>query len=302
MTAPRAAAVEPGYFHRLAIVATPEQNLSGWLREVLGARYWPTSMRQVQGLPFGSESHGRSDESGAHSEMLWLGRTPLCLLIAADSEGMLGHYVARYGTGLHSVAWTIYDMWGASVELERRGVRVTGIDLPGRHFFLHPADTAGLLIEVSDTEFTEDPRDGIERDEPEQPAAVVAGAELAWMTVTVADAAKSAAVLGDILTATPVAGLPAENSAAGDTSDLAIGDAVFRLVAPTDPSSKFAEGGLRLHSICLSVPDLAAARQSLVSYGIGVEAEDETYLWTRPADTLSLRIQWVQADRLPPRG
>jgi hypothetical protein len=298
------AVIEPGYFHRLAIVATPEQDLGGWLRRVLGAREWPTPMRQVQGLPFGSNSDEQPEqagESGAHSEMVWIGRNPFCLLIAADSEGMLGKYVARYGTGLHSVAWTIYDMWGATIELERRGVRVTGIDLPGRHFFLHPADTAGLLIEVSDTEFSDDPRDSAGEIEPaaDNPAPVVTGAELAWMTVVVADVDASARTLGEILTASTVEGLPTEHASAGPTHDLQIGDARFRLVAPTDSDSPFAAAGQRLHSFCVSVPDLDKAKQQLIGHGIAVEREDANFFWTRPADTLDLRIQWVQADRLP---
>lgn len=172
--ATRSPVVEPGYFHRLAIATTPEQQLADWLRAVVGAREWRTPMRQVHGLPFGAATPGTSAESGALAQILWLGRTPLCLLVATDPNGTLGRYVARHGTGLHSVAWTIHDVWGAQTELSRRGVRITGVDLAGRHFFLHPADTAGLLIELTDTEFTEDPRDGVQRPpDPDRFAPVV---------------------------------------------------------------------------------------------------------------------------------
>jgi hypothetical protein len=45
-------------------------------------------------------------------------------------------------------------------QLRRPGARISGVDIAGRHFFIHPDNTAGLLIELTDTEFADDPRDG----------------------------------------------------------------------------------------------------------------------------------------------
>jgi hypothetical protein len=293
VTAPDTAVTDVGHFHRIGIATDDSQDVAGWLRRTLGARDNTTGMRQVQGLPFGSTvgSGAGSSESGARSEILWLGSMPFCLLIATDPEGQLGRFVARRGTGLHSVAWTIDDIWTADATLRQRGARITGVDIAGRHFFIHPADTAGLLIELTDTEFVDDPRD--QASPPITGPAIVADAQVCWTTAVVADVDAAASVLGQILTADRVDDWPQE-SGSTRSLDLRIGDAVIRLVSASGPESRYAGLKPSIRSFCVGVPDLSVAERQLADAGITVQAREGEFMWTDPRHTCGLEIQWVQ--------
>jgi hypothetical protein len=292
--------VQPGYFHRLGIAARAEDGVAEWLTRLLGARPIRTGMRQVHGLPMPQSSDAGSMDSGARSEMLWLGNIPIAVFVSADPNGPLGRYVARYGTGLHSVAWTVEDLWGAETLLRRKDIRITGSDLPGRHFFMHPADTSGLLIEWSDTEFERDPRDGAELPQISDPLIEVRA--VAWMTVAVRDAIKSAEILQSIVDAERVAGLRAGDPAIETTVDLRIGDVLMRLVSARDSRSPFAasvaESGERMHSTCLVVDDLATTLTVLEHEGIPVVAREDARAWTDPTATLGLRFEWIDSSSL----
>jgi hypothetical protein len=277
-------AVETGYFHRLGFAAGPSDEFAAWFKRVLGARPLHTTMRQVHGLPMGSaDVSGASLESGARSEMLWLGRSPIGVFTATDTTGPLGHYVERYGSGLHSVAWTVLDLWKAETLLRRRNMRITGIDVPGRHFFLHPADTSGLLIELSDTEFVDDPRDGAAL--ADGPPAVVEVDELAWLTVAVPDPAAAAAGLCQLVTAVPVTGLP--RAPEDDVADVRVSDVTIRFLRSSDRKG--------LVSFCLAVADLPVACAALKNDGIAITELDGPLARTDRVDTLGLDIQWVDA-------
>jgi 4-hydroxyphenylpyruvate dioxygenase-like putative hemolysin len=299
--------IEPGYFHRLAIAAGADDRLGDWLRTTLGARSLTAGMRQVHGMPFGSDrpdaDPGSPGESGAFSEIVWLGRSPFVLLIAADAEGQLGRYVARYGTGLHSVAWTVEDLWGADAKLRHRGIRITGVDIGGRHFFLHPADTSGLLMELTDTEFEADPRDKGFPSEPAGGTVDVVG--IAWVTTVVSDARAAGERLAELVGATPVEGLPRPSGSSDVVVDMAVSDVVIRYVTPQDPASRFAgfaeKYQQRLHSMCLEVGDLSGALDRLRGAGIGVADETGATAWTDPAATKNLAIEWVGSGSLPAR-
>ena len=286
--------VEPGYFHRLGLAARPEDSLTQWCEQVLGAVRIDSGMRQVRGIPFagGSNEDGVSEESGAFTQMIWLGTLPICVFVATDTDGQLGSFVAKYGVGLHSVAWTVDDLWRSETLLRRSDIRITGVDLPGRHFFMHPADTAGLLIELTDTEFDNDPRDNPAALPTQESASVVQGASFAWLSMSVADPVKSAAVLSGILETTVVEGLPRD--AGQEVIDLQINDVVVRLAKRAE-----GEGGRdTLHSFCVAVPDLADTCKRLEAAGIAVVSQSEVLAWTNPVDTLGMKIQWVQASKL----
>ncbi|MFA7323001.1 MAG: hypothetical protein WC005_01455, partial [Candidatus Nanopelagicales bacterium] len=246
-----------------------------------------SGMRQVHGIPFGHGASGVSQESGASSQMLWLGKLPICIFAAIDDDGQLGSFVAKYGPGLHSVAWTVDDFWKTETLLRRADIRITGVDVPGRHFFMHPADTAGLLIELTDTEFTHDPREDETLLPPRPADSVVQGAELAWMTVAVADPSKSADVLTALLQSSVVEGLP--RAPGQDAIDLRIHDVVIRL-------SRRDAGDLArdtLDSFCLAVPDLADTCARLQAAGIRIDSQSDAMAWTTREDTLGMKIQWV---------
>ena len=288
------APVIPGHFHRLGFAARPAENYATWLCEVLGAVRIESGMRQVQGIPFGggSDAAGVSQESGAHSEIVWLGMTPICIFSVVDDVGPLTAFVAKYGSGLHSVAWTVQDIWKTEVLLRRNEIRITGVDLPGRHFFMHPADTAGLLIEVTDTEFTNDPRDNPKMVIPVREDSVVKGAQLGWLTRAVKDPAKSAQILSSVVEASEITGLP--RNPGEELIDLRVNDVIIRLLERDDADT----ARDTLHSWCISVPDLNETLVALRQAGIRVEAQSELLAVTHPEDTLGMRLQWVRASSL----
>jgi len=288
------APVQPGHFHRLGLAARPADNYATWLSEVLGAVRIESGMRQVQGIPFGGGSNaaGVSEESGARSEMIWLGHTPICIFAAVDDVGQLGSFVAKYGSGLHSVAWTVQDIWKTDILLRRNEIRITGVDLPGRHFFMHPADTAGLLIELTDTEFTHDPRDNPGMVMPVREDSVVKGVQLGWLTMSVANPVKAAEILSAVIETSEVVGLP--RNAGEELIDVRINDVVIRLLK-RDAADTSRD---TLHSWCISVPDLADTCVRLAAAGIRVQEQTELLAVTDQEDTLGMRLQWVQASAL----
>jgi hypothetical protein len=289
-------AIEPGYFHRLGIAARAGDGVGSWLIRTLGARPARAGMRQVNGLPMHQDGPDSAPlESGARAELLWLGHLPVAVLTTVSDEGPLARYVARYGTGLHSVAWTVRDLWRTETILRRKDIRITGTDLPGRHFFMHPADTSGLLVEWTDTEFEADARDGASLEPVPDPLVTVD--HVAWLTVVVRDAFKSANRLSSLMAAEPVPGLPAGDPAVESTIDLQIGDVVVRLVSPARPESRYAEplerNGQRLAAIGLAVADLDATVSRLSGQGIGVTHRDAHRAWSDPAATLGLSLEWT---------
>jgi hypothetical protein len=298
-----AALVIPRNFHRLAIAASADEGLGQWLREMLGARQMPSLGRDED--PTSGESrdvvNNILEESGASTEILWLGRSPVVLLVPSDETGMLGRYVDRYGTGLHSVAWSIEDLWTADAKLRRHGSRITGVDIEGRHFFLHPSDTAGLLLELTDTELPNDPRDTGLALPPS--IGLVDVTRIAWLTVVVDDAETAAEKLAEIVSCHAVNGLPRSDD--GDTIvDVAASDIVLRYITPGTPESRYADAvGLRrgsLHSMCLAVPDLPAALEQLTAGGVGITAQASGLAWTDPKTTGNLEIEWVSEHALAP--
>ena len=286
--------VIPGYFHRLGLAARPEDAFADWFERVLGTVRIDSGSRQVRGIPFtgGGNEEGISEESGASSEMIWLGNLPICIFAAVRDDGQLGSFVAKYGAGLHSVAWTVDDLWRTETLLRRNDIRITGVDLAGRHFFMHPADTAGLLIELTDTEFIHDPRDNPAA-LPQAPAtSVVQGANFAWLTLAVADPTKTAEVLTGIIDSTVVNGLPRD--AGQEVIDLQMNDVVIRVAKRAEGES----GRDTLHSFCIAVPDLADTCQRLEAAGISIASQSDVIAWTNSAHTLGMKIQWVQASAL----
>ena len=87
--------VRPGRFHRLAIAVGPGGSPRSWLVDLVGARPMLDPLFQPHGFAMGPAEV--SADSGAWSELLWLGGVPLCLLHATAPDGQLGRYVRRHG-------------------------------------------------------------------------------------------------------------------------------------------------------------------------------------------------------------
>jgi hypothetical protein len=290
-TAPAHDQVIPGHFHRLAIASRPEDGTGAWLRAILGAAPVTTPTRQVHGIPMSGSREGRTTDSGATGEVYWLGSIPVTVLNSTDEESALGRYVARHGPGLHSVAWTVRDLWGTQTLLARQGVRITGSDLLGRHFFMHPADSAGLLTEWTDTEFEEDPRDG--RSPMPSGTGLIAVQAVNWITLISSDGRAASARFSELARCRAIAGLP--RRAGYDTVDLRVGDVVIRFASPREGPAAISP---RLESFCLAVNDIDECRELLQREGIAVIADDGISLWTAPADTAGLRLEWSELGAL----
>jgi len=264
-----------------------------WFRRVMGCISVAGTERPYQETPVS----GALDEEGASAEMLWHGGLPLLLLGAVTPDGPIGRHIARWGSGVHSVAWEIEDMWTVEHLLELRDIRITGVNVPGRHFFMHPADTHGMLIEWTDTRIAGDPRRG-HPVAAEGPGAVGGIQGIAWVTAVVADADATTALLVEMTGATPILGNPTNDDGVDRTMDLQVGDVTLRLVTPRTEGSPYMaalSGGPRLWSYAVRVPDLDAALAGLNEVGVGVLDRAGPIAWTDPTTTAGVRIEWTDA-------
>jgi hypothetical protein len=293
---PPALPVRPGDFHRLGLVTDrPAAEVSDWFTTVLGAVPNTSAMPAVRGYPrFSDEAPADGGESGATAEVLWVGPSPIAVFVPAGEHSPLTGFLSRYGPGVHSVAWSVDDLWTVESLLRRHGVRITGTDIEGRHMFMHPKDSAGILVEWTDTDFEEDPRHGSEPVGPTTGEVPVRG--LAWVTAVVRDLDASVGVLSTLMDVE--VGAPRPGEIPGETTvDLAIFDLVVRLVSPVSPDSRWAsfleDGGERLASLAWAVDDLAVTEERLRTAGIQVTERAGSVLVTDPADTLGLRMEWT---------
>lgn len=66
-------------------------------------------------------------------------------------EGGVGRYVAKRGEGFHHASMSVANLDEAIAHFESRGVRILGVnrDNPNfKHFYLHPKDTFGAMIQI----------------------------------------------------------------------------------------------------------------------------------------------------------
>ena len=83
-----------------------------------------------------------------------IGESNLEYLESTDPEGPIGKFLAKRGPGIHHVCFEVDDVEGAVAELVAKGVRMID-EKPrdGAHgcrvAFIHPSETGGMLIELS---------------------------------------------------------------------------------------------------------------------------------------------------------
>ena len=66
-------------------------------------------------------------------------------------EGGVGQYLAKYGEGFHHISCAVDDLVASRTDFEQKGIRVIGYNDGNanfKHFYLHPKDTFGALIQV----------------------------------------------------------------------------------------------------------------------------------------------------------
>ena len=84
---------------------------------------------------------------------LMIGQTKIELLESTDSEGPIGKFIEKKGTGVHHLAFAVDDADASLKEAEAEGIQL--IDKQSRNGaeglkigFLHPKSTQGILTEL----------------------------------------------------------------------------------------------------------------------------------------------------------
>ncbi|MDO8363386.1 MAG: VOC family protein [Actinomycetota bacterium] len=275
---------EPGNCHRIAFAVRDLPAAVRWFEDVLGAVMLP--------IPQQAGGAVEAEADGGQIAVMWLQSVPIVLLGSTQPDGIIGRYLAANGPSVQSLAWEIPDMWGTENLLRANGMKIVGTDIEGRHFFVHPKHTEGMLLEYTDDVLPGDPRRG------NGVAALVGSVAIASVqrvTTVVPDI--DAAVAALRYTFNGVAAATADEAV-----DVVIGDLTVRLVTAATDGGRFAglAGSTRFHSVTLAVPDLAALPAQLTAAGIGVAASDTNgidgqSLWADPAGTLGLRFEFVAA-------
>jgi LAO/AO transport system kinase len=85
--------------------------------------------------------------------MLPLGESRVELLEATTEDSVVGRFVAKRGEGLHHIAVRVEDVDAMFAKLVADGVRLASdsvrVGAGGhRYFFVHPASTGGVLLEI----------------------------------------------------------------------------------------------------------------------------------------------------------
>jgi hypothetical protein len=281
------ALVSPGYLHRVALAVDDAGVADEWFTRVLGVGSLGDDAE-----PGERRSEIRSGEeadlAGTETRMFWLGGYPFILLSKGVPGGPVAKFLSRYGPAVHSLAWEIEDMWTTQNLLIQQEIRIGAVNIPGRHFFMHPRDTHGVLMEWTDDSFGPNGR----RTEGGE----VEVQTLAWVTAAVVDAGATAEFLTELAGATPV-GDNAQGPADRETTiDLQVGDVTVRLVTPLSSDSPYAavlEGGPRLCSYALRVADLDGTLKALDGIGIPTVRRDGDLAATDPASTLGVPMEWT---------
>ena len=95
------------------------------------------------------------DADGARIAGLAAGESLVELLEAADDDSPIAKFIAKRGPGIHHVCFAVDDLDATLDRCRRAGIRLID-DVPRlgaegkRIAFLHPASTAGVLVELSE--------------------------------------------------------------------------------------------------------------------------------------------------------
>ncbi|HEU5307082.1 MAG TPA: VOC family protein [Acidimicrobiia bacterium] len=268
----------PGNCHRIALAVHDFQGALEQWKRVFGAGVMMEAIHD--------------DLDGSDMGIVWMGDVPVLALASADPDGLVGRWLAKHGPGVQSLAWEVPDMWSSQNHLQQAGIGITGVHVEGRHFFMHPRDTFGLMLELTDDRLPGDPRNGL------TPTGggdgLVQVSRVVHVTAVVVDLERVAALLHLVFGTEPRA---VATDGPESIADFDIGDLTLRIVAPADPTSEWhdavANGLGTLHSVTLAV-DLDAAPGGLEAAGIAVLGDDPGALVLDPADTFGIRLELVE--------
>ncbi len=117
-----------------------------------------TALDQI--LPFYRDILGMpevplDDADGARIAGLAAGESLIELLEARHPDTPVGKFIAKRGPGIHHICFNVDDIDGTLARCKALGVRVIDetprLGAEGKRIaFLHPASTAGVLVELSE--------------------------------------------------------------------------------------------------------------------------------------------------------
>ena len=127
----------------IAHIGIAVRDLAGGLvffRDILGLRDAPVPL---------------DDADGAHIAGLQAGNSLVELLEAASPDSPIGKFVAKRGAGIHHICFAVDDIDATLERCRTAGIRLIDetprIGAEGKRIaFLHPAATAGVLVELSE--------------------------------------------------------------------------------------------------------------------------------------------------------
>jgi len=114
----------------------------------------------VQALPFYREILGMpevelSDSDGARIAGVDADGTLVELLEPDQEDSPIGKFLAKRGPGIHHICFAVGDLDATLARCKKAGIRLIDeeprIGAEGKRIaFLHPASTAGILVELTD--------------------------------------------------------------------------------------------------------------------------------------------------------
>ena len=271
MTAPPLGFAQPGNCHRVAFAVDDVAGVMAQWKTLFGA-----------GVMF---DHVVDEQDGSEMGMVWMGSVPFLALGSTDPDGVVGRWLAKNGPGLQSLAWEVPDMWSAQNYLQQLGIGITGVHVPGRHFFMHPRDTFGLMLELTDDRLPGDRRQGLEPTGGGD--GLIEVRRVAHVAALVPELEPVTALFAQVFGATP---RPVANDDGEIVADFDIGDLTLRVVERRDDE----RGRGTLHSVALAV-DLEDAVPALEQAGVGIVDQGDDGARLDPADTFGLDLRLVSA-------
>jgi catechol 2,3-dioxygenase-like lactoylglutathione lyase family enzyme len=127
-TAPTAPGPYRRINHLVVAVADDQAALLSWSR-IFGA--WP--------------AHAMASGEVAHH--VPVGKSWIGLTAAGSNANALSNFVARRGEGVYAFAVIVDDKHAVVADLQSRGARLIGVDMP--QTFVHPSTTHGVLLEIA---------------------------------------------------------------------------------------------------------------------------------------------------------
>jgi hypothetical protein len=222
-------------------------------------------VRVLGGRPF---REWEEPASGGRNALVRIAGTVVENFSPTRPDGAIGRWLARHGSGWHSLEWTVPSLDEALATLRARGIRITE-HVEGAYAFTHPRDCHGISIELTERRFPGDLRDRAGWSPPargeENPLRIAGPVGIA---VASRDPGTAATWLADLTGAVDVRTGRPGGPDAGSVS-VAFPDHVIEFRAPVmhsagDPLADFLRvKGERIFAVSFPVADLAAARAAL---------------------------------------